>query len=157
MTALVTHLGSHPMMRGPGPGHILCLASPEDPSCIPPLSSQQLSLEHASVYTSCDLSLSFRKPFPWRPVPMAVWPHPPGTPAFLVPELVEVGSTHLLGCPAGAPWLPGSLAACVVHMVTSAWGFSTFTLVTRLRPGRQGPGAKGMSHGTTENCPAPQE
>lgn len=52
------------------------LGLPEDPSSIPPLSSQQLSLEHVSVHTSCDLSLSFRKPFPWRPVPMAVWPQP---------------------------------------------------------------------------------
>lgn len=54
---------------------------------------------------------------------------PPGTQAFLVPELTEVGRAHLLGCPAGAPWLPGSLAACVVHMVTPAWG------VTRVSPG----------------------
>lgn len=64
--------------------------------------------------SSCGLTLSFEKPFPWRPMQI---PGGPGHPHLPGPEVMEASGAHLLGPPGGAPWLPGSR-----HHVRSTWG-----------------------------------
>lgn len=142
-----------PITLGPGPDHRPVLGPPQGPRTPTPLPSSPAARPGAHS-TCCGLSLSFRKPFPWRRCKHQCG-CAPRTQAFLVPELTEVGRAHLLGCPAGALWLPGSLAACVVHTVTPSVG--SYSCLTRSPAWKAGPRGESRSWGTVEGHTAPQE